>query len=278
MNKAQVKNIIISTIVVIMGIMLLISLAFPLIKFSNQLLYGLGLSTLLSRIKDSGFSFLGFKSNMPIVDLEAHFLSIIFGVFSILQLIVSIVIVVLGIFSFFVRSVKFKKTLHAFMIIGLIFSLLYMVGGIVYASVFESVLKDLISAFILGTKTSSNSLENTLENFLGSNIGSLDTIGNILGSGTTLKGVLSSLSEITVFGTTSWLSFLFCGIIFIGYGLCRSLIKTDELVKVINNCNYPIKNYDNVASNIELIKKYKELFDAGIISEEEFSVKKKELL
>ena len=47
---------------------------------------------------------------------------------------------------------------------------------------------------------------------------------------------------------------------------------SDEIV------NGVIKQDDNLDSNIEIIRKYKALMDDGIISEEEFNKKKKELL
>ena len=54
-----------------------------------------------------------------------------------------------------------------------------------------------------------------------------------------------------------------------------------EIVDVINNFIQKRMNNGNITvavSNADELKKYKELFDAGVITQEEFDAKKKQLL
>lgn len=81
--------------------------------------------------------------------------------------------------------------------------------------------------------------------------------------------------------TTAWLSFLLCALAFVAYILGKYLIVDDTEYKTTENNNaarQPSVNVKSASNHIVLLKQYKEMLDQGIISQEEFDAKKKELL
>ena len=73
--------------------------------------------------------------------------------------------------------------------------------------------------------------------------------------------------------TSAYLAFILCTLAFAGYIVFDKIFKVDgEAVAVA------VKSQKNQMSSIQLLKEYKALLDAGIITQEELDEKKKELL
>ena len=116
MEKAKIKNTIIQSIIILMGILLLVSLAFPLIKATYTFydsIFGYNYSY-DETYTDTGFKMLDFKSSLPHVEEDAHILSIILGLFAYLQLFLSLAIIAIGITGFFIKNEKIGKVAFVF--------------------------------------------------------------------------------------------------------------------------------------------------------------------
>ncbi|MEG9430315.1 MAG: SHOCT domain-containing protein [Christensenellaceae bacterium] len=206
MDKTRLKHIFKQISVVLMGVLLLLSLALPLIKITS---YGNVFYA------DTGFRLLTFKSNVPEVDNNAPTLSIFLGLFAFFQLILSFALIATGIIGLFIENEKIEKANLISIIIGLLFSFWYMIEGILYSTIY-----------------------------------------------TPTTGYNAT--------TTAWLSFVLCFLPFIAYLFCKYYVQNNDAL--IND------NRKAKTNNLTLLKQYKELLDDGIITQEEFNEKKKELI
>lgn len=234
MEKAKIKNSIIQSIIILMGILLLVSLAFPLIKATFTKIGDVYISGYLREdfpyketYTDTGFNMLGFKSSVFYVDIDAHYVTVILGVFAYLQLFLSLGIITIGIIGSSIKNGKLEKAAYILMIVGVSFSAWYMIEGILYSAIYHK---------YNGSETS----------------------------------------------TGTWLAFLLCALSFTAYILCKYLIKddyalpTDHTNNNLNKSQTPTTK--SLMTNISLLKQYKELLGNGIITQEEFDEKKKELI
>lgn len=243
MDKTKNYKIIMQSAVILLGIFLLASLALPLIKIISPSYYYSG----AIYIVDTGFNLLSFSSVFSLFDFfkdSAQPLIIIFGILSVLQLLLSLSIIAMGFIGFFTENKKLEKTVFILMIIGIVFGLIYMLEGIIYNNLFSFHLQN------------------------DSRLAEYDAENNIISS-------------------TAWLSFFLCALSFIMYIIFK-IVKKRELLTVSNqveNINETQKfnkkkstNINTTFNPIELLKQYKELLDMGTLTQEEFDIKKKELL
>lgn len=221
MDKTKIKHIVEQSIIILLGFLLLISLAFPLIKATYTDKYTYYQYSLT--YTDNGFKMFDFSSSVPYVDDEAHVLSVFLGLFAYFQFFLSLGIIAIGITGFFIKNERLKKAAFILMIAGVSYSAWYMLEGILYSSIYP-------------TMNSSKA------------------------------------------STVAWLAFIFCALTFTAYILCKYLIKdNDELpINHLNKTQKPTTK--STMQSIALLKQYKELLDNGIITQEEFNEKKKELI
>ena len=140
MDKTKIKQIIVQSTIILLGVLLLISLAFPLIKATyerNGTLLGYSY-TYDDTYTDTGFKMFDFKSSLPYVEEDAHILSIILGLFAYLQLFLSLAIIAIGITGFFIKNEKIGKAAFVVMIVGVSFSAWYMLEGILYSAIYPT--------------------------------------------------------------------------------------------------------------------------------------------
>lgn len=257
MNRAKVSNAILSVLVILMGVMLLVSLGFSLLQLDYSTGYGNNVDKLINNhFKDTGFSFLSFKSNLPYVNEYLSVIPIICGIFSIIQLLFSFALILVGICSLSIFNEKLQEVASSLMKVGISFSAFYMLEGFIY----EAMHYDLLRNYIENYNNTDDSFYNIFSNLN-------ESIYNIFNNFTTL----------------GWLAFLCCGIVFIAYILCKILLKSDDSeLETEDNSNIQrdIKCKAIIAESekIEILKKYKALFDEGIITQEEFDSKRKDIL
>lgn len=226
MDKAKLKQIILNSITIFLGFLIVISLAFTVIKgvwYSESSSYN---SEYNGVYKECGFTFLSFGTNMPYVEQDAGIVPILIGLFSLIQLLVGIAVMSLGALKFFFEHKAINKAVKILMIVGVSLSAWYMLEGIAFSSV--------------------------LANF----------------------GKWISTS------TSAYLAFILCALAFAGYIVFNKIFKVDgEAVAVaVKEKGAIVKSQKKQMSSIQLLKEYKDLLDAGIITQEEFDEKKKELL
>lgn len=83
--------------------------------------------------------------------------------------------------------------------------------------------------------------------------------------------------------TDAYGQFILVALCFAAYFICNAILNDNPLGGIVSsassqNQNAPLKTVKQEKSSIDLLMEYKKLLDAGIISQEEFDAKKKELL
>lgn len=226
MDKAKLKQIILNSGIIFLGFLFVICLSFTVIKgvwYSDGFWYN---SEYNGTYKESGFTFLSFKTDMPYVERDAGIVPILIGLFSLIQLLVGIAVIALGVLKFFFENKIINKAVKILMIVGVSLSAWYMLEGIAFSSVLDN--------FGAWRKTSSS----------------------------------------------AFLSFILCALTFAGYIVFDKLYKIDgeTTLVAVKEKGASVKSQKSQMSAIQLLKEYKDLLDSGVITQEEFDQKKKELL
>ena len=251
-------------------------------KFTkNRLIYGciifaLALMTLLTlciplwscpdvKLSESGFTLLDYKSDS--LDMADEFVGIL-ATWFLLQLIFSVVAMVFSVLSvFFFEDKTVNKLFLGFAVTCLIFSLLYMLLGIIANRVEYRYL-------YVGWDSNNNSF--------------------YFGMTTSIWSDKNLYFDVI---TLAYISFIIEVLIFALYILCRCLIKENADDVVLQKIKNDVANSDIVGiakpreqpreqsfndlgsskAVVEVLKQYKELLDSGIITQEEFDMEKQKI-
>jgi len=189
---------------------------------------------------ETGFAFISFNSRFVNSIEEYQWLTTFLGICSIIELIAAIAMIFLAFYSFVKKDAEdFEKII---IIVVLLISILYTVEGIIFKSLVSNVVGEGIDTYI---ETAS---------FVPLIINCVLTASYIF-----VNAVFSNENNSTP--------------------LEESDKKENEEEKEEKTEKKEKQNDIHNASNaIELLKQYKELFDMGIITQEEFEEKKKQLL
>ncbi|MBR3804880.1 MAG: SHOCT domain-containing protein [Clostridia bacterium] len=98
--------------------------------------------------------------------------------------------------------------------------------------------------------------------------------------GIAFSSVLDNFGKWIRTSSSAFLSFILCALTFAGYIVFDKLYKVDgeTTFVAVKEKGASVKSQKSQMSSIQLLKEYKDLLDAGVISQEEFDQKKKELL
>lgn len=208
----------------------IVAALFTIIALSYPLIVNTGYGNFsFVTTSENGFDLLRFYSDIFLWDWAITLV----GILCLFQLLVSIAIILLNVFSFFKCSENnVKKISLCSIIICFILNIMYMIEGIIIAA----------------------------------------TFGNSYAYYT-----LTYIAFIVNFGFTSgyYIFYYYDKKIFVS---SDSVIKVFPQVSNTYNSFEVIKNSETEKENIELLIKYKELLDKGIITQDEFNEKKKEFL
>ena len=132
MNTTHKKRIAMQIMIILLGALLLVSLAIPLITATFDSIGAI-------KYSDTGFKMLGFKFSLPAIDDNEFIIAILLlGFFAYLQLFLSLAIITIGIIEFFIKNEKLDKTAFILMIAGISLSFWYMIEGIIYSTMYQS--------------------------------------------------------------------------------------------------------------------------------------------
>lgn len=258
-TQFTIKRLIVGGIVFALGLMTLLTLCIPLLKVSDPLIDKIITQRLLDiKPYESGFTLLDFESSVG-MDEE---MAIICGIFSLLQLLLSIATMILAVLCIFVfDKALMKKILRSFAISCIVFIGLYMVWGIVFGGLYKY-----------------------LHIFNDGSWGLYSTTGS---------GWTAVLYETETF-TLAYIGFIIGALLFISYIVCSLVLKDDigqkEKCGKTNNVVIEATKTESAAQNrqfnnltqanniAEALKQYKDLLDSGVITQEEFNRKKQEIL
>lgn len=216
--------------------------------------FAIGLMTLLTllipflqvdifglKLSETGFSMFDFKFDKINEPYEAF--AYLLGVVSIFQLSASVTTMIFAILSifFFEEPIK-NRILVSCVNVCLLFTLIYMIIGIMYP---------ILAPYYVLSSDGSFALSDYNDGY----------------------GVIAAFNTYTL----AYIGFIINILLATGYNICAIVIKTPKKSSE-GDMQTPQRNIETVKGISEGLKLYKELLDAGIITQEEFEKKKQEIL
>lgn len=132
MKDMSAKKIVMCCLAFAISLMMLLSLCFDLVRYDMM---GITLG-------DNGFDLLDFKSEFIVDERRYGWGAIVIGVLAYVQMFAAIAGMVLSIVSLFAFNLRQAETAcHAFVINGLIFSVLYMLEGIIFYTLYKDTME-----------------------------------------------------------------------------------------------------------------------------------------
>ncbi|MCI8413792.1 MAG: SHOCT domain-containing protein [Clostridia bacterium] len=244
-TKFTVKRIVLCSITFAMGLMALLTLFLPLFQVHDSTLDSLiSVSHLDVTTFESGFTLLDMKGSSAIYKESA----VAVGIFSWAQLALAIVTMLISVICLIVPN---EKTVHFIlsgqMAICIVFITVYMIFGIAYVNSYY----EYFCVFKYGTFKFANTQERLGNTYLGN----------------PLYAVRAQ--------TFAYIGFIIGMLLLIVFLICSIVLK-DETKKAM-----AMHKSDNLVPTNDManaLKQYKELLDNGIITQEEFEKKKREIL
>jgi len=251
------KRLIIGCIVFTMGLMTLLCLCIPLLQVNDPMIDAISSSYPDFKFYESGFTLLNFSSNA--IDEE---MAIVCGLFSLLQLLLSLTTMIFSVVCIFVFDKKIAdKIFRGFTIACFVFLVLYMIWGIIFSGA--------LYKYLIIYKDGSWGLFDT-------------AFGGLYQTATS---------------TLAFLGFIFGVLLFAAYIVCTIVLKDDMKLKIFSGTKLGAtdkthevqdttattakqKSVDvSAARNVaEALKQYKELLDSGIITQDEFNEIRRKIL
>ncbi len=244
MKRFSVKKIVLYSICLLGAILLLVGLAFSVLK------YDIGLKgSAAAALKDAGYSATGFDMlsfELPMLlradlmlFLEVEFYELfetLLGITSIISLVVAVLSIVGLILTFFLKKSKGDGLLTSIITTALIIVVIHTILSIVFSAIVQD---NYVEAY---------------EKRLGSNLGK--------------------------YTTSAYVSLIFQALIMISYFVCKYCIKETVIDEKSESVCYT-KQRESIAellqaefSCVELLKEYKALYDSELISSADYIEKK----
>lgn len=139
MQRKKIKEYILGGIAIFIALFTLIGMAFNLIQIKNFREFE---KNYPYTYHDNGFNILDFKSDLIGDSYEYGWIPKLLGAFNLIQLLACVVAIGLVILSFLVAKDKKRVINIIAIIIGVFFSLLYMIEGAVYTSKYNDLMEE----------------------------------------------------------------------------------------------------------------------------------------